>query len=199
MRRFILNTLATTALIASLSTPGFVQAQIEIISPSLMVIPWIHKIQQGDFRGAIEILNAAIKANPNDSQTYHNRSFCYFQLHIKLNGESQEVAKKSEYLDKALIDAEQAIKLDPNNFFAWVNRGNVRTLRGDLRDGISDYTKAYIIIPLPTIVFSRGRALARLGDKKAALADFEEAAAQFKAQGRTALYQATLDEIKQLR
>jgi tetratricopeptide (TPR) repeat protein len=215
MKQAILKTLAIAILVASINSQRAVGAEVAsekffllgsfsspnpaiIYSPSPSMIQGMKDFAKGDSTSALSSFNTAIQANPQDSQVYHNRSGVYIYMHLQLNGESEDAAKNSEYLDKALIDANQAVKLDPKNFFAWRNRGQIRGLRGDLYGASSDYIVSYNIFPLPATALLRGLIFARMGDKQSALALLYEASIGLKAQGKTDSYQMALDEIKKL-
>jgi tetratricopeptide (TPR) repeat protein len=198
MKQAILKTLTIAALIASVSTQRPVRAEATLSLPSPAATKGMKEFFQGDMDAALNSLNAGIQANPQDSQAYHNRAAVYMYKHSELNGESEEAAKKSEYLDKAFADTNQAIKIDPDNFFALKNRGTIRYWRGDLNGASSDYIKSYNIVPLPSTALLRGIVFARMGDKQSALALLHEAADGLKAQGSTKSYQMALDEIKKL-
>jgi tetratricopeptide (TPR) repeat protein len=205
MKHLTAKILAFTAVVC-LMPQGVTQAEViqpsAVISfPSSMVVDGLTKARLGDLKGAIESFNKAIQANPNDSQAYGNRSVIYGTLHMERHGESQKAAQKSDLLDKALSDADKAIQLDQDdaNFVAWGSRGRIYDLRGDLNGAIANYTHACNILCLPSTALLRGAVFKRLGDKSAALKDFEYAAEGFKTQGRTEAHQAALDEVKKLR
>jgi tetratricopeptide (TPR) repeat protein len=198
----ITSKILTLTAVVLLMPQGITQAEViqpsAVVSfPSPMVMDGLTKARLGNLKGAIESFNKAIQANPSDSQAYGDRSVIYGTLHMERHGESQ----KSDLLDKALSDADKAIQLDQDdaNFVAWGSRGRIYDLRGDLNSAAADYTHACNILCLPRTALLRGSVFKRLGDKDAAIKDFEYAASGFKTQGRSEEYQLALDEVKKLR
>ena len=62
---------------------------------------------QGDFLGAIEEFNEAIRLDPGNSNAYTNRGFAYNQLGM---------------YQRAIEDLDDAIRLDPDRAEAYNNR-----------------------------------------------------------------------------
>ena len=70
----------------------------------------------------------------------------------------------------------QAIEVDPEYAWAWVNRGGVRRERGDLDGAIADHTKAIELDPGNAAAWNhRGYARRAKGDVAGAAADYAAA------------------------
>jgi eukaryotic-like serine/threonine-protein kinase len=78
-------------------------------------------------------------------------------------------------LENALADFDQAIKLDPKHYPAWLNRGNVHFQRGRLDQAVTDYSKAIDLNPeLALARYHRGNAHYQLGKLDQAIADYSK-------------------------
>jgi tetratricopeptide (TPR) repeat protein len=81
-------------------------------------------------------------------------------------------------LDKALVDCNAALRLDPGDAAALDSRGWVRLRQGDARAAIVDFDAALAIMPkLPASLFGRGVAFRRLGETAKGDADLSAARA----------------------
>jgi tetratricopeptide (TPR) repeat protein len=81
-------------------------------------------------------------------------------------------------LDGALKDYDEAIRLNPADFFAFNNRANVRRDKGDLAGAIADYNEAVRLEPAYAAAHtSRGLVQERAGDLDKARASFNAALA----------------------
>jgi tetratricopeptide (TPR) repeat protein len=79
-------------------------------------------------------------------------------------------------MDRCLADIEEAIRLDPTNWFAIAARGDVHFVRKDYERALADYTKAASLDPNNALVFiGRGMVGIATGDLDRAIADFEQA------------------------
>jgi tetratricopeptide (TPR) repeat protein len=88
-----------------------------------------------------------------------------------------ELKQKGD-LDGALKDYDEAIKLNPGEYFAFNNRANVRRDKGDLAGAIADYTEAVRLEPAYAAAYtSRGLVLERTGDLDKARESFGAALA----------------------
>jgi tetratricopeptide (TPR) repeat protein len=80
------------------------------------------------------------------------------------------------WLDKALADVVQAVKLDPDNSKAWNNAGVVANRLGEHRQAIKYYTRAIQVKPNDALAYrNRGITYRKLGDEARARADLERA------------------------
>jgi tetratricopeptide (TPR) repeat protein len=124
----------------------------------------------GDYQGAIDDYNQALKLDPNNAKAYYNRGIARSDL-----GDNQG----------AIDDYTQAIKLDPNNAYAYNtnnayaynNRGFARYNLGDKQGAIDDYTQAIKLDPNNAYAYNnRGFARYNLGDNQGAMDDLQKAA-----------------------
>jgi tetratricopeptide (TPR) repeat protein len=107
-------------------------------------------IQSGRWRGAAL------------AWAYNNRSFAYI-----LRGD----------YDRGIADADEAIRLDPNDAAAFNNRGNGYRIKEDYDRAMADYTEAIRVDPTNAFAFkNRGSVYQRQGDLDRAIADYSEAA-----------------------
>jgi tetratricopeptide (TPR) repeat protein len=75
--------------------------------------------------------------------------------------------------DRAIIDHDQAIKLEPDYAAAYSDRGVAYGLKRDYEHAIADFDEALKIDPeLVLAFFSRGVTYKSMGDKEKAIADF---------------------------
>jgi tetratricopeptide (TPR) repeat protein len=71
----------------------------------------------------------------------------------------------------AIADYNEAIRLKPDYFNAYNNRGNAKSALGDYRGAIADYNKAIRLKPDKASTYNnRGNAKSELGDKQGAIA-----------------------------
>src|SRR5215207_413650 len=82
--------------------------------------------------------------------------------------------------DKAIMDCDRAVGLDPGNADALYNRGRAERKKGDLARAIADYSAAIRLSPRSSKGFAksynnRGDAYAEAGDSDGAMADFDQA------------------------
>src|SRR5262249_4243308 len=117
---------------------------------------------------AIQACDEAIRQNPRDAVSYHNRGVAYFhkgdfdraiadfseaieinpKLAVAYNARGIIFEEKGDF-DRAIADSTRAIEIDPNFAPAYSNRGNALVNKGgDLDRAIADYTKAIEIDPL---------------------------------------------------
>ncbi len=116
--------------------------------------------QKKQFAKAIQIHNKIISKNP-EAYSYSNRGIV-----------------KSDSGDKkgAIIDYDQAIKLNPNFSTAYSNRGIAKFELGDKVGAITDFEQAIKIDSGSAIAYSnRGLARFQSGDKVGAIADYNKA------------------------
>jgi tetratricopeptide (TPR) repeat protein len=79
-------------------------------------------------------------------------------------------------LERAIVDFDAAIKLDPKLAVAYHDRGTAYGLRGDNDRAIADFTAAIKLDPKNAVAFNnRGFAYRNKGETDKALADFSDA------------------------
>jgi tetratricopeptide (TPR) repeat protein len=117
---------------------------------------------QGNYNGAIQELNEAIRLDPNMAEAYAYRARSY---------------DGSDY-DRALSDANRAIQLNPRLAIAYNTRGNVFLNKNkDYDRAITEYTEAIRLDPqFATAYYNRGIAYyAGKKDYDRAIADYTQA------------------------
>jgi tetratricopeptide (TPR) repeat protein len=79
-------------------------------------------------------------------------------------------------LNQAMSNFDRAIKLDPQYFQAYIERGNVKTEVGDLPGAVADYTTAIDLNPKSVAAhYNRGTVLSKSGRHQLAIADYNTA------------------------
>lgn len=81
---------------------------------------------------AIEFFDAQIERNPRDT--------------LALNARGSALCEADEY-DKALLDVNEVIRLDPQNAGAFCNRGGIWVIKGNYANAISDFGKSIELKP----------------------------------------------------
>jgi len=115
----------------------------------------------GDFQGAIEAYDNAIRLNPDAAAAYGNRGVAKSDL-------GQHVA--------AIADYDVAIRLKSDDALAHYNRGVAKTYLGQYVAAITDYDTAIKLKPdFALAYYNRGAAKANLGQHFAAIADYDSA------------------------
>ena len=159
--------------------------------------------QEGDYSGAIEDYNQAIRINPNYANAYNFRGLARlllgeyqaaiedFNSAIRINPDYADaynnrgaVRKNLGEYQAAIEDYSEAIRINPNDANAYYNRGNARFDLKQYQEAIEDYSEAIRINPNSANAYHR-RGLARLnlGDKQSAISDFQKAADLYQQQG----------------
>ncbi|MEA5464770.1 tetratricopeptide repeat protein [Leptothoe sp. PORK10 BA2] len=147
-----------------------------------------------NYSSAIESLTKSIDFNPYLADTFLIRGLAEFD---------------QQNYQKALEDLTQAIRLDPEFAEAYFIRARIYEHFGYKNAAIGDYGWSNLQWPCyrgccggagmqgsPETFLSRGRALARRGDKRAALENLRQAADLFQAQGNTSRYQEVQNLIR---
>ncbi len=119
------------------------------------------RMQNNDFKGALEDYNEVVRLEPNEPENYINRGL----VKEKLNDHAG-----------ALADYSHAIKLDEKNPKAWVCRGNVVSKLSNFKEAIEDYTVAITLnANYGHAYFNRGIAYQNSGRSKEACEDLKVA------------------------
>jgi tetratricopeptide (TPR) repeat protein len=116
--------------------------------------------EKGDYQGAINYLDQAIKLNPNYAVAYTKRGAVRLAI-----GDIQG----------GLTDLDEAIKLNPKETNAYTLRGSIRYLQGDKQRALADVNQTINLNPNATAYLLRGSFHEDLGDKQGAIADYNQA------------------------
>jgi len=123
----------------------------------------VNKYEAGNYEGAIEDLNQAIKLEPQNAQAYNRRGDAYYRL--------------GDY-EQAQTDSSQAILLNPQDANAYFDRGFAYYELGKYKEAIADYTQAIKLNSENAYAYyGRGIARTQLKDNKGAIGDFSKAIA----------------------
>lgn len=123
----------------------------------------VNKYEAGNYEGAIEDLNQAIKLEPQNALAYNRRGDAYYRL--------------GDY-EQAQADSSQAILLNPQDANAYFDRGFAYSELGKYKEAIADYNQAIKLNPQNAYAYyGRGIARTKLKDNKGAMGDFSKAIA----------------------
>ncbi|MBD2253590.1 tetratricopeptide repeat protein [Nostoc parmelioides] len=89
-----------------------------------------------------------------------------------------ELGITRQELEKALAESDEAIKLNPNDVDAYLDRAMIRHFSKDYAGAISDYEQAIKLRPRPkdvSVYSNSGKAHAELGDHTGAIAKYNTA------------------------
>jgi tetratricopeptide (TPR) repeat protein len=150
---------------------------------------------------AIQACDQAIRQNPRDAVSHHNRGVVYFhkgdfdlaiadfseaieinpKMAMAYNARGVIFEEKGDF-DRAIADATKAIEIDPKYAPAYSNRGNaLKNKGGDLDRAIGDYTRSIEIDPLQqggahlNAYYGRGFAYQMKRDLDRAMTDYTRA------------------------
>ncbi|MEH2086376.1 tetratricopeptide repeat protein [Nostoc sp.] len=122
-----------------------------------------NKYEEGNYEGAIEDFNQAIKLDPQNALAYNRRGDAYYRL--------------GDY-EQAQADSSQAIVLNSQDANAYFDRGFAFSALGKYKEAIADYTQAIKLNSKDAYAYyGRGLARAQSKDNKGAIEDFSKAIA----------------------
>jgi tetratricopeptide (TPR) repeat protein len=164
--------------------------------------------QLGDIKGASADLTEVIRLKPDEAaRLYANRA----ELYLKLKNTSL-----------ALADYTEAIRLAPNitsytdprfaSYSGYELRAKLRYELKDYRGAIADYTQVIRLAPSGSAFdgaissdtiwadayYKRADAHEKVGDRKAAIEDYRQAARYYRAKGLTNYAQKAMQQISRL-
>jgi len=151
MRRAALTTAAAalTLMIAQPAHAGMAEDCMRGIDPDLAI------------RGCSAAIRSRQWFGKNLANAYNNRGVAYNKL--------------GQY-GRAILDFDQAIRLDPGYAFAYNNRGSAFGALGELRHAIQDYDQALRIDPgYANAYVNRGVTYDELGEHSRAIQDYDQA------------------------
>lgn len=123
----------------------------------------VNKYESGNYEGAVEDFNQAIKLDPQNALAYNRRGDAYYRL--------------GDY-EQAQADSSQAIVLNPQDANAYFDRGFAFSALGKYKEAIADYTQAIKLNSKNAYAYyGRGLARVQLKDNKGAIEDFSKAIA----------------------
>jgi DNA-binding helix-hairpin-helix protein with protein kinase domain len=159
----------------------------------------------GDYEGAIENYNQAVRLNPNDAKAYVNRGNAHYEM-------AQHSGDPDKDYKAAIEDFNQALRLNPQESQAYVKRGVVRNEIAqyskdpdkDYKAAIEDFNQALRFNPQEAEAYvQRGIVRYKLAqysgesnkDYWGAVDDLQKAAKLFLEQGDIDHYQQALGNI----
>jgi hypothetical protein len=142
----------------------------------------VEKLNQKNFKGAIDTFTEDIRRHPHHALAYRDRGFARRML-----GDDRGAIK----------DYDQAIRLHPDQADVYYNRGVSRHNLKDRQGAIRDYSQAIRLNPnFANAYYNSAIAWKGLGDRQGAIKAFRQAADLYKSQGQTKDYQDAIDKIQ---
>jgi tetratricopeptide (TPR) repeat protein len=153
-------------------------------------VPWTPRAQQPDAPGADKAKAAADAEAQRKAEEAEQQRLAAVKAdeERRKQAEADARARYSALLsqsytdisngdyDRAIATVSEAIRLDPKNALAFVNRGIAYARKGDHDRAIADYNEAIRLDPKNALAFAnRGLAYERKGDHDRAIADYNEA------------------------
>jgi tetratricopeptide (TPR) repeat protein len=118
-------------------------------------------LKEGKPRESLEYLNKAIDKDASNAEAFNMRGVAYFEL--------------KEY-QNAMMDYDQAIKIQPDQYKAYLNRALLSSFQNKADKALEDYNKALQLAPdTADLYLNRGQVLVQLDSSAAAIRDFEKA------------------------
>jgi tetratricopeptide (TPR) repeat protein len=149
----------------------------------------------GDVDGALAVLGRATQFKPGDPAAFAGRGLMFSEKG-DFKSAHAEIAKAQRLMtdntnrsyvlearavilerqgraDEAMVDLDEAIRLNPSHSFSYADRGSLYRMRGDLARALTDLNIAVRLNPENTSILSRrGEVLRYRGDFAGALADY---------------------------
>lgn len=95
-------------------------------------------------RYALTAYNRALDLKPDSPDTLNNRAAIYMsQVKNRTNSDT----KNEQLLKKAMLDLNRAIKLSPDYYRLYGNKGSVYAMQGNFEGGLENYKKAIALKP----------------------------------------------------
>jgi tetratricopeptide (TPR) repeat protein len=130
-------------------------------------------INLNEWLKAAQYASEAIRINPNNSTPYLRRGVAYLQFHIH---QSEKKSSDKHYLDKAVIDLQKALEINPKSAYTHFHMGLAEEILEKYPEAIASFSRAIYLNPNNEAAY-RKRALLRLnmGETEAAMKDYEKA------------------------
>ncbi len=117
--------------------------------------------RSGDFLGALDNLDEAIRLDPDNAQSYNIRGNAWDELDVS---------------ERALADYDRAIRIDPNSPAVYHDRAILWQRKGELDKALVDFDRAIrFSFADANIYCDRGLVWYEKGDHERAIADFNQA------------------------
>jgi tetratricopeptide (TPR) repeat protein len=159
---------------ANADSPAWLGGWLSVLPSPQQMLQGQNPVQVQEFSKWSTIL----QSNPNDVAALDRRG--YYEMEFARKG-----LYRAYWQWLAARDLEQVIQVDPNDFFAWHNYGQLNYMAGDLwatndhsnaRRAISAFTRAIAINPISARSYmGRGWAYLTMGDEAHATVDFQTA------------------------
>jgi tetratricopeptide (TPR) repeat protein len=147
--------------------------------------------RKGDYDRAIADYNQAIRLKPNDTNSFilrgdayrakddFNKAIADYNQAIRIDPKKIDVGNwlsKNDNYDETIKLFTNAIRLEPNNSYAYNGRGNAYRDKGDLEKAITDYTQAIRFNPDYANAYNgRGDTYRDKGDLEKAITNYTQA------------------------
>ncbi|NER34170.1 MAG: tetratricopeptide repeat protein [Oscillatoria sp. SIO1A7] len=178
----------------------------------------VEKTRSGDYQGALEDFNEALRRDRNYAQAYMNRGNIYSAygnlpaaiadytqvLRIDPNSIAAYIGRASansaiRNQPAAIGDYTQALKINPNYVEAYIGRGAAYLVSEDLSRALDDLNQALLLDPNSAAAYyNRATVLVGQGNNSGAIRDLQIAARLFQQQEKPRFYQNCLSRIRQI-
>lgn len=116
--------------------------------------------KSGQMSAALSHYTKALRIDPNHFKSHHNLGLVYFGLLKKTNNRG---SKQWEMLSqKTRFHFSKSLQIKKNDVYSYYNRGLYFQLIGDKKNAVSDFRRAYLLLPTGSrfrrIVFKKIRA-----------------------------------------
>jgi tetratricopeptide (TPR) repeat protein len=120
---------------------------------------------------AIRLLSSYIDFDEKNHQAIFNRGLAHLEF-----SKSVDEVRRVEFVNKSIIDSSEVIRLQPDNPYAFNNRGVAFTLIGEHAKAVADFNEAINLLPgTPLFYYSRAATYAKMGMESYAEVDVTKA------------------------
>lgn len=146
-----------------------------------------------DFNSSMQYFNKALETDPKRIMAWFGRANLMLKLVTLTQSDQdqfyllnpvddysavddQQIQKRDYSYDEVLADLDRVLDIDPTLYYAWYNRGLVKSLKGDFWGAVSDFSKALEYkTDFPEAYFNKGLILIYLNLKTVGCQDISEA------------------------